>query len=131
MIQKNKGFSLIEVIIATVIIGILAAGMMSLISYSKRMSIRAQQKAAAVSIVEKKLNELKTQKPADLVIGQTEDPNIVISSGSMTTPGKLITTITSGSPPDPKMREVKVELQWKDPLGADRSETAVTLFYQE
>ena len=132
--RKVKGFTLVEVIISTVIIGILATGIFAMVSYSKRMSIRTQQKAAAVSIVEKKLNELRSGGVSSLpTVGVHPDPvPVVISTaGASTTTGVLTTTVQDATPPDPRMKEVKVELNWGDPFGAQRTESAVTVFYQE
>ncbi|MBI1977906.1 MAG: type II secretion system protein, partial [Candidatus Omnitrophica bacterium] len=140
LLRNVSGFSMVEVILALVIISVLASGIFATISFSKRMSIRSQDKAIAVSFVEKKMNELKAGGlPNNGTIEEEVswgEPTASLSfldptSGGTTTIGTLTTQVTDTPPADPKMKEVKVTLQWNDRLGAQRSESAVTVLYQE
>ena len=65
--REELGFSLLEIIVSLVILSTLAAGIFATVSFAKRVSIQAQQKAIAVSLIQSRLNELKS-KAADLIV---------------------------------------------------------------
>lgn len=142
--KKRKGFTLLEVIVATVIIGILAAGIFATIFYSKRMSIRAQEKAIAVSLIEKVMSELKHIGAEELDATPTAeltDPEAPCNSpaaeakpwegcvvkefgGKMN--GVLTVDIKEASEGE-TAKNVKVSVTWTDrSLNVPRTESAVT-----
>ena len=133
------GFTLVEVIVSVVIIGILASGIFALTSYSGRLSMRAQQKVTAISLIEKKINELKAGGVDNLslilngapVVSVSDPPVTITSIGALVTQGTLTTTIRETVPADASMKEVKVQLTWTDPFGGAHVESAVTAIYQQ
>ena len=74
---NRRGFSMVEVITATVIVSVLAAGIFATTSFSKRMDVTVQQKLIAMSKVEEQMNNLKQQGVAALppvTTASTGDP---------------------------------------------------------
>lgn len=141
---NRRGFSLVEVITATVIVSVLATGVFAATSFSKRMDVTAQQKLIAMAKVEEQMNNLKQQGVGNLInttapgsdpCGSFAHPPCQSSmcscvSGELngTMNGVLSTIITDTEPPDPdgREKEVVVRFDWKDTLGADRSVSAAT-----
>ena len=138
-LKKTRGFTLIEVIISLVILGILAGGVFATISFSKLMSIRTQEKAIAIGIVEAKMNALKESgvpnlpPDCDQTLNNCQPEEVTLGQwGGAPLTGTLTTEVKDTVPADPlKMKEVKVTLQWADRFGQDRTVSVVTAMYQE
>ena len=72
---EKTGFSLLEIIVSLVILSTLAAGIFATVSFAKRVSTQAQQKAVAVSLIESRLSELKSKGAANLdPVKSVQDP---------------------------------------------------------
>src|SRR3989338_1970083 len=148
--HDRAGFTLLEVITATVILAILAAGIFSTLSFSKRMAIRAHQKMIAISVIEAKLNELKLKGPREIDVtsvpagGASElctssdcvrlnDPvkfNPPINDlDSPTIEAVRNTEIRQPDLNNPGVKEVRVSVSWRDTRGAPMTEAVVTYLY--
>jgi prepilin-type N-terminal cleavage/methylation domain-containing protein len=71
----KRGFSLLEIIVSLVILSALAAGIFATISFAKRVSIQAQQKAIAVSMIESRLNDLRSKVAAKVTLNSGDSVN--------------------------------------------------------
>ena len=139
---NSVGFSLIEVIVATVIIGLLSAGIFATMSYAKRVAIRSEQREIALSLIEARMNELKQKKASELLVTAAValDPSIIGCFSSDCKPvevlgngnanGFLNTVITQPDPNDERRKEVSVRLDWTDPRGAPMWEAVPTYFFE-
>lgn len=135
---NEKGFSLVEVITATVILSVLAAGIFAMSSFAKRMDIATQQKIIAMGRVEERMNQLKQQGASALPISTDTAPagtTLCYSTGSNCvsyselngTMNLFISTIIKNTvPADPNAREVFVRADWADLLGVIRTQAAAT-----
>lgn len=138
--ENQRGFSMVEVITATVIVSILATGVFATTSLSKRTDVTAQQKLIAMSKVEEQMNILKRKGSLAVTLPPSGDSCPSFShppcqsltcscvSGELngTMNGVLSTIVSDTVPIDPKAKEVVVRFDWKDTLGADRSVSAAT-----
>lgn len=129
----NGGFSLLEIIVAMVILSLLGAGLFATVSYSKRMAIRNEEKLTALSLIEEKLGELKKEGARNLTVTETVTPKPLapLLNGEMTT---TIAYGESSTTPPENFKEVTVKVEWRDRwLGAgdsNRNESISTVFYQ-
>jgi prepilin-type N-terminal cleavage/methylation domain-containing protein len=125
---SKRGFTFVEVIVSLVVLTALAAGIFATVSYTKRMSLRAEEKTVAISLVEKKLNELKDNGASgfDPVVGSPTPYTQVESILGLLTNGTRTTSVTE---PETNLKEVLVTVTWTDKLGQTRSESAVTAIY--
>ena len=154
--REELGFSLLEIIVSLVILSTLAAGIFATVSFAKRVSIQAQQKAIAVSLIQSRLNELKSEGAADLIKEQSvEDLNTItnqlIISGTCP-PGKatpycvsidefggrmkgVVAVKVTPDASDPRFKEVLVTAKWVDftlpGSSRIRTESAVTAINPE
>ncbi len=138
MKKNQSGFSMVEVITAMVIVSVLAAGVFATTSFSKRMDVITQQKLIAMSKVEERMNSLKHQGAASLaatldVTPPPDQSNLCYSNNCTPNISELngtmkvsVSTIVKAVPADPNAKEVIVRADWKDSLGAVRTQSAAT-----
>jgi prepilin-type N-terminal cleavage/methylation domain-containing protein len=69
--RNEKGLTLVEVLVAAVILGIIAVGLLTAFDVNKRLAAGARQKVKAVNLAQGKLEELRAV-PYDNLIGVTE-----------------------------------------------------------
>lgn len=65
--RNEKGLTLVEVLVAAVILGIVAAGLFAAYDVNKRLAAGARQKVKAVNLAQGKLEELRGVPYDDLV----------------------------------------------------------------
>jgi len=61
LIRSEKGFSIVEVLIAVAVIGIVAAGFLAAVSAGSRAIITAGERAAAEAIARSQMEDIKVQ----------------------------------------------------------------------
>ena len=124
---KKRGFSLIEVIVATVIISVLAAGVFAATSFAQRAQFKAHDRFVALSILERKLNELQLMDISDVVSGV--ETTTVAEDGLI---GNL--RITATDPPGAdagRAKDILLDLAWTDNAGNERTESLASYLYEE
>ncbi|HDZ9391105.1 TPA: prepilin-type N-terminal cleavage/methylation domain-containing protein [Vibrio cholerae] len=122
MRNKQRGFSLIEVMISFVLIGIGALGLVKLQAYIEQRADYAMHSIEALNLAEQKLEWFRTRgassaNPAiptanfatDIVSGS-------ISSGRYTLSWGVPTTALSGA-----LKTIHIEASWKDRHGETQS----------
>ena len=146
MRNKESGFTLVEVMTATVIIAVLAGGIFSTTSFTKRMEVTSGQRIVAMSKVSEYINELKRLGPSQLLYSQPNSPTSPSACVADPTQCNLCVSITpycrdfhelnntvhvfvsaivsDTNPADPKAKEVVVRADWIDSLGLQRTESA-------
>ena len=130
---NHRGLSLVEIIVSLVLVSLLAAGIFSAISYSKRASIRAQEKMIIIALAEKKMNELKSGGVPALPQGTVSECINGTAPGCRAVQGVPVGSLETvvHDTDDTNLKEVKVTFSWTDRLGALRTESIVTAMYQE
>jgi prepilin-type N-terminal cleavage/methylation domain-containing protein len=150
VLPRRHGFTLLEIMVSMVILLLLASGALSAVSYAKRASLRIQDKAAAVSFLELKMNEYK-QKGAKSIASEPSasvcapdplcDNDCCLDAPGSFPNGKFNTKVVS-DPSDPGFKEVKVNVWWDErmkviPTGggpetpARRQASIVAVLFQE
>lgn len=132
----DRGLTLIEIIASMVILLTVAVGSLTIVSYSKTMSIAAQEKMVAINLIEEKINyfrnrDLPTQVPA-VCAGEAGAPGDYAGSvAAYLNAGSYEVCVRKPNPPnDEKCKEIKVEVKWTDRLGEQRKESAVVVLTQ-
>lgn len=104
--RRRNGFTLIEVIIAGVILAIGMTSLLTLTSRALSMQQRGEQKIIAAALLDEKLGSILTEGPQDYVrlhstSGQCDAPfeewsfNIDIENSVGTDPFRVLATVTS------------------------------------
>ncbi|MBI3999972.1 MAG: type II secretion system protein [Candidatus Omnitrophica bacterium] len=145
--EAKRGFTLIEIIVAMVIISLLGAGIFATVSFSKRVAVRAQQNTIAISHIESLLSELKHMGAGELVatasVSDQPDGPLNCSGfkycqemnelgGRMV--GRVVAKVENPFEDQgtEDFKEIEVTAVWDDPiLKMRRTESVYTTVYQE
>jgi len=82
MTGNEKGFSLLELVIALLVLGVAATGLFSLNSMSAVGNNRSQERITATALAVEKLEKLKEESFANLVAGSFSDPAVDAAGSS-------------------------------------------------
>ncbi|BCK10851.1 prepilin-type N-terminal cleavage/methylation domain-containing protein [Vibrio cholerae] len=122
MRNKQCGFSLIEVMISFVLIGVGALGLVKLQAYIEQRADYAMHSIEALNLAEQKLEWFRT-RGASLANPAMPTANYVtdivggsISSGRYTLSWEIPTTALSGA-----LKTIHIEASWKDRHGETQS----------
>lgn len=116
--MKPKGFSLIEVMVASLILSLIVAGMFGIFVTGKGFVIRAGHKTGAINLARQRMEEVKSWDYSSLTEGDYEDSPGIGGTISATR------TLVIGSVVEGK--RVEVTLEWTV-AGVTRTEEIVTL----
>jgi prepilin-type N-terminal cleavage/methylation domain-containing protein len=113
--MKRNGFTLLEVMVATLIMGIAVAGVLAALSTSVRSASRLTAYDRAVMLSRSKMDELLTDK--SIPFGATLAGNFDESTG-WTAHFTPYVSYQGGGPGTPCVERVQLEIWWND--GAQR-----------
>ncbi len=147
---KDAGLSMVEILVALVVVSTVAVGILAVTSYAKRSSAVLQQKMVAIHLIDKKFSELKKKSgeeaPATPSPGTTTailitDPDVlkVLKNAVMSMTAVYPDAVATD------LREVKVIVGWDYPWTSqttpcvlsgngrvcDKRESALTVFFKE
>ncbi|MGV8123519.1 MAG: prepilin-type N-terminal cleavage/methylation domain-containing protein [Candidatus Xenobiia bacterium LiM19] len=77
--NRQRGFTLVEIVIALLLISVAALSLLSMISYSSRMSVKVQNRTMATEIAESIIEQTKSSMTT------SEDFNTLSGSGYLST----------------------------------------------
>jgi prepilin-type N-terminal cleavage/methylation domain-containing protein len=123
--MKRNGFTLLEVMVATLIMGIAVAGVLSALSTSVRSASRLTAYDRAAMLSRSKMDELLTDK--SIPFGATLAGNFDDSTG-WTAQFTPYVSYQGGGPGTPCLERVQLEIWWND--GAQRQTFALEGFRQ-
>ena len=118
----NKGFSLLEVMVAVVVLGFGLLAIMHLFPMGLRASKISQDTTAASFLAQAKIEELRNTGWSQLASG-TEDYGDITDYHAF----KRVTTVDNVETTGPGLKRITIEVFYK-PYGAERSIKLVTLF---
>jgi len=132
-----KGFTLVEVVCSTVLLGILATGIFQTIAHAKQASLLMRDKSIAVAHVDRKMNELKRIGAKNLS-PTGPIPRAPVPAARPTCDGErhceempdLDGVIQVEIKEDTQGNRVHVMARWLDRLGQERRESAVTYLFE-
>lgn len=108
--MERKGFGLIEIIVAMVILTAVAVSTMGTIVFTKRSTTLMQQKENALRILEKKIIEIRTRKTGAVPLTYETNPLWGLSHAVMAYQVEAVE-----SPADPHLFKVRTEMRWDHP----------------
>jgi len=115
-ILKEKGFTLVELIVATVVFGILASGMATLMAALIQSNEFARDMTEATTLAENKIEELKNM-----------DSESAISGSDEAAPGYSRSWTVEDGVPQAGMKEITVNVSWFDSQERAHSVNLMTL----
>jgi prepilin-type N-terminal cleavage/methylation domain-containing protein len=121
----KRGFSLIEVMMATLIVGILATGVISGVTLARRLTYVNAQRVAAFGLAKARIEELKGVGYEDLDAGNPETLDLVNLGGvnQQIVPARLRTNIRELENPDRKRIVVRVDWRFEGKRVQERVRT--------
>jgi prepilin-type N-terminal cleavage/methylation domain-containing protein len=142
--SKAKGFTMLEIIVAVVIITSVAIGVMGAILHTRRSSNMMQQRMMAVQLINQKLTDLKSQS-GKLV---SQDNVLITDSDAIRflKNSRMSIVITQLDPVDSMLKKAVVTIGWDYPwtqktqtcelesvgeTRCDRQESVATALYKE
>ena len=146
--KNESGLSLVEVVVATVVIVVIAGGVFATSTYASRSDLIVQQKLIAISRAEARMNLWRAQGVTDLADNTSEELQACSESELNDKPccnmkksniyecfsemdGRMnlaVSTIVKvPDPSDLKTKYLVVRADWQDLIGAARDEETQTL----
>lgn len=121
MISKQRGFSLVEVMIAICLVGIGALGLVKMQAYIEQRSDFAYHSIQALGLAEAKFEWFRT-RGADSAQSdmQVADFDTDIIAGSENHPPYIVTWKVPTTSMDGNVKTVQVDVDWIDRLGESR-----------
>jgi len=113
--RNRRGFTLLEMIVATTILGIAVVGLLSAISGSTRNAIRLREYDRAVQLARLRMNDLlaDVKAPKNTTLSGTFDPQV---TGGIETGWRAMVTMAEISPVkapnDFTLDHVELEVWW-------------------
>jgi prepilin-type N-terminal cleavage/methylation domain-containing protein len=131
--SPKKGFTLIEVMIATFLVGILGAGVISGATVARRLTYVNAQRVSAFGLAKAKLEELKGRgyNELDALYGsqvQEVDLDLVNLGGVTQEVIPATRTLSLQDLTSPQRKRVTVRIQWEF-QGREIDETVQTFLY--
>ena len=123
---SERGFSMLEIVMAIILFAILAVGISTTTSYAKRAQVRGLEKMTAIPLLEKEMNQLRQQGARSLVVGVTQRATTKAVDGLN---GNLTTTITADD--NPADKRIDVHLDWTGNDGKSYSSALAAFMFQE
>jgi len=109
--KGSKGFSLIEVLIALVILSISLLGMASLMSTATKYNASGGRLTEATTLAQDKLETLRIT-PWTQIVSSAADDVVVAPNGTRYTRNWVVAT--NAVPPDDTLRAVAITVSWND-----------------
>lgn len=147
--RRIGGFTMLEVMVSVVIISAVALGVMGTVLYTKRASSITQQRMIAIQLIDKKLNEVKSDGTRALVLNaagsvfpEIKDPE----SKKFLRNISMQIAVTALKPSDPTLKKIVATVGWDYPwttktsaqacnlensVTCDKQESVVTLLFEE
>lgn len=119
--RAERGSSLIEILIATLIVGLLAIGIVEFFSKGRIWFDQEERKRAATLLAQESL-ERTIAKPYALIAGWTENRRI----GPV---GYTIAVTVQANTPEADLKTVRSSVSWRATPTAQRSVSLATLVY--
>ncbi len=107
MKKTELGFSLLELIIAMVIITTVSMGLLATHFYAKKQQIAVKDKVVIMAVLEKEMNGLRVTGAKNLALGTTTHPTTLDQDGVV---GTVTTEIMAGN--TDRDRFARVRLDW-------------------
>ncbi|GMQ45659.1 type IV pilus modification PilV family protein [Vibrio sp. 10N] len=121
MISKQRGFSLVEVMIAICLVGVGALGLVKMQAYIEQRSNYAYNSIQALGLAEAKLEWFRTRGAdsahSDMVVADF-DTDIV--TGSENHPPYVLSWRVPSTSMEGNVKTVEVDVDWTDRLGESR-----------
>ena len=114
---KSKGFTLIEVLVALVVLSITLLGIASLMATTNRYNASGGHLTQAVTLAQDKLEELRISPWANIITGNDTIPGSTETNGIQYTRNWSVSP--NVAPPDDTLRTVNITVNWND--GVDHS----------
>lgn len=119
ILKSNRGFTLVEVLIATVIVSIAFLGLSTLTIAAIRSLALSNHRTTAATLAQDKLEEIKNDAYANVTSAKynTEGYNTIPDHPSYS----RVVTITAG--PEPNTRIITVAVSWKETMKGSQTMT--------
>ena len=110
--KKSKGFSLVEVLVALVILSISLLALAGLMVQSTKNSSWGNHLTEAATLAQDRLEQLRSVRPqTDIPEGTNNDPPITTDSGIVYTRNWTVTTNGTGT-----LRTITITVTWTDSI---------------
>ena len=128
MKKSTQGFSLLELMIAMVIISAISMGLMATHFYAKKQQILVKDRLVIMAVLEKEMNGSRIIGARNLVVGTTSRTTTLDQDG---VDGTVTTEIMAGR--TPKDRYVRIRLDWGDMVNGqvDKHESLAGFIFSE
>jgi type IV pilus assembly protein PilV len=131
MLNKQRGFSLLEVLIAFLLIGVAALGLVKMQSYVEQRADFALNSHQALNLAEQKLEWFRTRGASSAASGRSVAEFSSLTSGSDTTnyaPYVLRWSIsTPATSLSSSLKSISVTAEWSDRVGVTQSVTVKSM----
>ncbi|EFH73404.1 prepilin-type N-terminal cleavage/methylation domain-containing protein [Vibrio cholerae] len=121
MISKKRGFTLIEVLISFLLLGVGALGLMRLQIYMERNSDYAMQSIEALQLAENQLESFRTRGASAAISTFTPITFDSISSGSSTHGAYFIEWEVPAAKVSGSLKTISIKSSWVDRMGETQS----------
>lgn len=112
MIKNEKGLTLVEVLAAAAILGMIVTVFVTISGYTQLSFNKSDQKAASLRLAESKLNEIRNAIPVDPPIpnvGTQNQPTTPVSGFNVTVNETALTSTPVYSTPIPEKNQVSLQ----------------------
>ncbi|KOO14182.1 type IV pilin [Vibrio xuii] len=131
MLNKQSGFSLLEVLIAFLLIGVAALGLVKMQSYVEQRADFALNSHQALNLAERKLEWFRTRGASPVASGRSVADFSSLTSGSDATshfPYVLRWSIsTPATSLSSSLKSISVTAEWSDRVGITQSVTVKSM----
>ncbi len=119
--MNKKAFTLVEILISIVIIGVLLSGILMVLVNTGRINTNSKMNREAVSIAQTKMEQLLKVNYSSLESGSETKNNYTLNWS---------VTIDSTYAPSPSLKRIVMEVSWRDFKLQRHRYSLVTLRYQ-
>jgi prepilin-type N-terminal cleavage/methylation domain-containing protein len=106
---KEAGFSLIEVLVASVVITIIFTSILSLFTTLRQVNARAHNLTLATQLVQREMETFRNTPYTNIAVGTVDFSNLLTPYKTMANPKTGTVTITQSSMTGVKQVDIKVQ----------------------
>lgn len=118
------GFSLAELVTAMVVITLLAMGIFTATTHTRKLQLQGKEKVQALSILEKEIHQLRQIGPRNLIAGTSQRATTAAQDGIE---GQLTRQVIA-DPVQVQDKFIRLRLEWNS---GSRVESLATFMFQE
>ncbi len=110
--KEVKGSLLLEIIICTVLIGLVGVGVLGMLAINRQFTVRSRHKIEALNLARQKMEEFESMAYDSIVTGGDDSDSVTFSDGSTATREWTLADVDWDGDLISDGKEVTVTISW-------------------